>query len=327
MKLIARKLFSLFWRVGISMIACSFILKKIDLQVILNIITGLDWFNFIIAVSIYFISYILVFLRWKMLLNAQGVHLPVLLVLSHFSGGVFLNLFLPSTIGGDLARTLGLSTHTKSRSSIAASVFLDRLSAFVGLVLVSLVSIIFGHRIIGEPAVYWMVFSMVGIAGCMLLIIFNNGVYSWFNRSVHKKGLIENIHKLHAEIYFFRTHFPVLGLNLLYSMAIHTGCALFSYFILCSLGAKINIIYTLVFGPVITLITVLPISIGGLGVRDMSSIFFYAKAGVSKDIAVAMSMLNFAMVIVFGFIGGITYVVMSCYLRKQLCQDSQLRPV
>jgi len=314
---IAKKIFSLFWRFGISIILLFVLFKKIDFKSTFGVIANLDQPYFFLAIAVFFILDLFAFLRWKMLLDAQGARFPVRRVLGSFSGGLFFSLFLPSTIGGDVARTLDLGAHTKSRSVIAASVFLDRLSGFVGLVLVASVSLVFGYRLISEPSVYLVVFLLAAILAVLLLVIFNNGIYNWLNRSIHKKGLMDNIRKLHSEMYFFRSKPRVLALNILCSVIIQGGSSLFSYCVLRSLGARINVLYPLVFNPVITVITSLPVSIGGLGLRDMSSVFFYAKAGVSQNIALAQSILNFSVIVFFGLIRGIIYVAAFRHRRLQ----------
>lgn len=313
-----KKILSMVMRIGVSAALLVFLFRKIDFKATLKVILLLRPAYFTLAVIIFFVIYVLVLYRWKMLLNAQGICLPLKRVVSSFSGGIFFSLFLPSTIGGDIARSLDLGLHTSRRSVIVASVFLDRLSGFVGLVLVALASLIFGHRLINEPSVYLTVFLLAVLLGGILLIIFNKGIYRRLNHPLPKKGgLLDNLRKLHAEIYYFRSKPSILYLNLIYSIIIQAGSSFVSFVLLRSLNVNLNIVYPLVFNPLITTITTLPISIGGLGLRDASSIFFYAKAGVAKDAALAQSLLNFALIVFFGLIGGIIYVSTLHYRRLQ----------
>ena len=329
-----KKTISLSFRIFISIALLWVLFKKIDLRGTLKVIAQLNPLYFTAALGIFFILYVLVFYRWKMLLDIRAAGISSLRVFSSFSGGLFFNLFTPSTIGGDLSRRIDLGAHTKSYSIIAATVLLDRLSGFAGLVTVAIVSLIFGYRLIDDFSVYISVFLFAVLLGGIFLILFNDRIYRRLNRpAMHpsplpgitpqggprsKKGkLWENFRKLHSEIYFFRRHKAVLCLNLVYSILIQAGAAIFSYFLLRSLNTKINIIYPLVFNPLITVITTIPISIGGLGLRDASSIFFYAKAGVAKDVALAQSLLNFAFIISFGLIAGMLYVSTLHYRRIQ----------
>lgn len=315
-----KKFFSIFWRFGISIILLVILFQKIDYKATFKVIAHIDPAYFCLAVFIFFILEILVVLRWKMLLDAQEVGLPLSRVVSSFCGGLFLNLFLPSTIGGDIARSIDLGMHTKRHNVIAASVLLDRLSGFAGVVLVALVSLIFGYRLfLDQPSVYLVVFIFTGILGGLLLFIFHKGIYNWLNRSSIPKnknapgpavmaGLRDKIIKLHSQMHSYRLRPHVLYLNLLCSVLVQLGCALVSYFLLLSLHSGIRIIYPLVFTPITIIITTLPISIGGLGLRDMSSIFFYGKAGVAKDAALAQSLLTFAIMAAFSLLAGIIYV-------------------
>ena len=315
-----KKVFSVLFRVSISIALLVILFQKIDYKSTFKVIAQIEPVYLSLAVAIFFVLKILVIYRWKILLDAQEVDVPLKRMVSSFCGGDFLNLFLPSTIGGDIARSIDLGMHTKRHNVIAASVLLDRLSGFAGVVLVALVSLIFGYRLfLDQPSVYLVVFIFTGILGGLLLFIFHKGIYNRLNRFAIPKnknapgpgamaGLKDKIMKLHSEMHFFRSRPQVLYLNLLCSVLIQLGCALVSYFLLLSLHAGIRIIYPLVFTPITIIITTLPISIGGLGLRDVSSIFFYGKAGVAKDAALAQSLLSFAIMAAFSFLSGIIYV-------------------
>jgi uncharacterized protein (TIRG00374 family) len=135
---------------------------------------------------------------------------------------------------------------------------------------------------------------------------------------MHKReGLKDKLRRLHAEIYFFRSKPAVLYLNFFYSVVIQAGSAFVSYLLLRSLHSNIKIIYPLIFTPLVTLITTIPIAIGGLGLRDASSVFFYAKAGVGKDVALGQSLLSFSLIASIGLIAGIIYVSTLRYRRIQ----------
>lgn len=313
-----KKTISASFRVFISLTLLLVLFRKIDFKGTLKVIAQLSPLYFISAIVIFLLIYVLLFYRWKMLLDARKAGVSSPRVFSSFSGGLFFNLFTPSTIGGDLSRSIDLGAHTKSYGVIAATVLLDRLSGFAGLVIVAAISLIFGYRMINDFSVYLTIFLFAVLLGGIFLVLFNEGIYIRLNRSVTKKrNLWENFRKLHSEIYFFRRHRAVLYANLGCSILIQAGASLFSYFILRSLNTRINILYPFVFNPVITVITAIPISIGGLGLRDASSIFFYAKAGVAKDVALAQSLLNFAVIVIFGLIAGIIYVSTLRYRRLQ----------
>ena len=329
-----KKTTSTFLRVFISLALIFVLFRKVDFKGTFKVIANLNPFYFALALVVFLILTILVFYRWKMLLDAHKVEMPLIRALNSFSGGLFLNLFTPSTIGGDLSRSIDLGAHTKRYGVIAATVLLDRLSGFAGLVTVAMVSLIFGHRLIDDFSVYATVFLMALLLSGVFLVLFNRKIYNRLNRSVSnlstssgirpehgqktKKGkLWDNFKKLHSEIYFFRQHRGVLCANFFYSIVIQAGASVFSYFVLRSLNTKISLLYPLVFNPVITVITTIPISISGLGLRDAATVFFYKKADVSEGIALALSILNFTTILIFGLLGGMLYVSTLHYRRLQ----------
>lgn len=317
---VIKKILSLLLRFSTSAVLLLILFKKIDYRATFKVIKAIEPFYFLCAAIAFLVIYILVYYRWKMLLEAQGLHFPSLRLCSAFCGGVFFNLFLPSTIGGDIARSIDLSVHTKSKSIIVASVLLDRLSGFVGLTFLAIASLVFGHKFITEPSVYAAVFAMAFALGGIFLILFHEGIYGFINGSMAKRqGLRDKLMRLHTEIYFFRSKPAVLYLNFFYSLVIQAGSALVCYLLLRALNVNIKIIYPLIFTPIVTLITTVPIAIGGLGLRDASSVFFYAKAGVGKDIALAQSLLNFALIVFMGLIAGILYAL--TFHRRRMHPD------
>src|SRR5512135_1130859 len=136
-----KKVFSIFLRISISVLLLIFLFRQVDVKTLTGIIKSSDKPLLVIACLVFFFNYVLCFIRWKMLLTALDVILPLKRVLISFCGGIFFSLFLPSTIGGDFIRSIDLSVHTKKPSHIVATVILDRLSGFVGLLTVAMIAL------------------------------------------------------------------------------------------------------------------------------------------------------------------------------------------
>jgi uncharacterized membrane protein YbhN (UPF0104 family) len=114
----------------------------------------------------------------------------------------------------------------------------------------------------------------------------------------------------------------MIFLNLLLSFMIQLIPPLSTYFIGLALGIRINFIYFLVFLPIIGAVTLLPIAIGGSGLREWLFVVYFAKAGVGQDLAVAMSLLSFSFVVIYAAIGGLIYVFTVHRRRLQFDQPS-----
>ena len=307
-----KKILSIILRISISIILLIFLFRQVDKKSLFEIIKNADKPLLLLAFFVFFSSYLLCLFRWEMLLKAVEIYLPLKRIIISFCGGIFFSLFLPSTIGGDLMRSMDLAAHTKRPREVIATVLLDRLSGYVGLVLLALVSMLFGWRFIQDKSVLFCVVIITAVLIAILLVLFNKFLYSKINKFLHSPNagkIRELIKNLHQEVYIFRQHKKVITNNLVFSILIQAVSPLAFFIIALSLGIKMNIIYFFVFLPIINAITLLPISIGGLGLRDTTTIFFFAKVGMGRDLAFAMSLINFFFILVFGALGGLIYVL------------------
>lgn len=209
-------------------------------------------------------------------------------------------------------RTADLAVHTQKAKQVIATVFLDRLSGYIGLVFVALLAILLGGELISDKIVLFSFAIIIILLVIILLLLFNSFIYARITRflSVPGAGKIrEMIRDMHREIHIFRNHKKMIIGNLALSLLIQVIFPVSVYFIGFSLGIKINIIYFLIFLPIIGAITLLPISIGGLGLREGLYVVYFAKAGVIKQLALAMSLLSFSFIVFYGAIGGVIYVL------------------
>jgi len=329
MKLL-KNVLSVLFRIAISILLLVFLLRQVDVGFILETVKNSQKVLLVLAFIVYLGNCILALLRWKMLLDAAKIHLPLKRVIISFAGGTFFNLFLPSTVGGDFIRSIDLAAHTKRPREVVATVLLDRLSGYVGLVVLAILAIALGWRYGQDPSVLLSVGIITAILLAILLVLFNKAIYSKVNRLLHSSRQIERrenlstlgkfreaLKNLHQELHIFRHHKRVAAQNLLLSFVIQITTPISFYFIALSLGLQTNIIYFFVFMPVIGAISLLPISIGGLGLRDATTVYFFARVGANKDLTLAMSLLSFLFILIIGGIGGLIYALTVHHRRVQ----------
>jgi len=317
---IFKRAFSIFLRISISIILLIFLFKQVDNKTLLVTIKKADISLLCLAFLFLFLSNTLCLFRWRMLLKAAEIHLSLKRIIISFAGGVFFNLFLPSTIGGDLVRSIDLSIHTGKPQEVVATVLLDRLSGYIGLVLVALIALLCGAGLIQDKIVFIAIGIITAVLITILLVFFNSFIYSKINKLLHSPTagkLKSSLKNLHREIHLFRQHKNIVIKSLLLSLIIQILGPLTAYLTALSLGLKINLIYFLIFIPIIGAVTLLPISLGGLGLRDAMTIFFFAKIGVGRDLAFAISLLSFLFILIYGSIGGLIYVLTVHHRRIQ----------
>ena len=197
---------------------------------------------------------------------------------------VTLNQLLPSTIGGDLyrvfiARTLGLSVVNSMLATIA-----DRLSALTILVLVSGPALLV-ILLSAEDAGWLSLMNFLSI----LLVIFCAGLASLFWLQKHRY-----VEKIAAFFHIFIGNWTTSGLIsqvLVTSFIIQLTTLTVMTVITLTTGIKINLI--IIFGvmAVSLLVSRLPISVAGWGVREGVSVSLFAIFGVPADLALATSVI------------------------------------
>jgi len=321
---VVKKIFNFFLRIAISVVLIVFLFhfKDIDTHSLIRDIKTADkqllFFGFLVAL----LNFILCFFRWEMLLKAANIHLSKKRLVTSFSGGVFFNLFLPSTIGGDIARSIDLGKYTQRPKEVMATVLLDRLSGYVGLVILVLFSLVIGFDLVKNNTVVLVTISVIIlILLVILLVLFNKAVFSRISKFLDTPDagrFKEMFVSLYQEVHYFQKHKAVLFKNLLLSVVIQVIGPLTFYITALSLGInQVSIIYFLIFIPIVGAVTLLPISIGGFGLRESISVILFSRAGIAENGAAAMALLNSFYIFVIGIIGGFIYVLTIHHRRVQ----------
>jgi len=321
---IFKKALSVSLRIGISIIllVILFYSKEIDIKSLLDHIRNANKPLLLLVFSVTFLNYILCFCRWNMLLKAADIHLPIKRVIMSFCGGMFFSLILPSSIGGDFARSIDLARHTQKTKEVIATVLMDRLSGYVGLVIIALFACVLGWKIVNHDlAVLASVVIIASILIFILLILFNQFLYTKVNKfllSPNSGRIRKSIQNLLQEIYYFRDKKGVLSKSLVLSLIVQTNGPIAFYITARALGVSgVSLLYFFIFVPIIGAITLLPIAIGGFGIRESTSVFLFAKAGIDGIVATAIALLNSYFILIFGVIGGMIYVFTLHYRRIQ----------
>lgn len=323
-----KKLLSIFFRVGISIFLLWILFRRLDKGALVEICRSADKGFIVAAFLIFFIAYIFGVFRWRMLLKAANINLPIKRIIISIAGGNFFSLFLPSTIGGDVVRVIDLTSHTRRPHEVMATVFLDRLSGYAGLVITAWIGLLFGAKFLSDTSIVIPVAAITALLIAILLVLFNNFFYTRVSRLLHSPSDSKVKHYLrdvHKEIHIFRKHKKIGFQNLLLSIAIQMVPPVTFYLTALSLGLKIKLIYFLVYMPLVGAVTLLPISIGGLGLREYTTALFFGNSHINAHSIFAMSFLNSLFILIYGCIGGLIYVFTLHHRRIQSRSSSAVR--
>ena len=246
-------------------------------------------------------------LRWFIFIWAFGIKIPVFSVVRYFFIGLFGNLFMPTSIGGDVIKVLGLCRFTDEKPKVVASVILDRISGFLGMIVVAFFAFIFSFSILRDFSLLVMILGMAMVAVLMLAVLFHEPFYAFFVRAFSRfPKLQKSLMEMHYDIALLKDQKSAFYKAVAISSLGQIVCAVCYYLLSLGLLQDVRLIYFIIFVPLITVASAFP-SIGGLGVREAGIVFLLAKVGVDSGISVSLGLLNFLFMMLTGIMGGIFF--------------------
>ena len=316
-----------FLRFGLSALLLAWLFSRIDYKHTWAAVKGADKSYLLAAFGIFFVTNIMILLRWLILMRALHLKFRKLSGVRWFFIGLFCNLFLPTSIGGDVIKALGLAKETGHKPKVFASIVLDRLTGFAGIVTVASVSFFFGRQMIGDSSLVISIVTMAGVSLGLAIVLFSHRIFSWACKAFKTWPRIKDgLMSLHYDIVLMRgkqkEFVATVGISALAQMAL----AYDFYLVAQGMHQNISLIYFIIFSPLVCVVTSLP-SIGGLGVREIGWVYLLSKVGVHQGVALGLSLLNFSFMILVGLIGGVWYVASFSTGRVQHYQtDIPLKP-
>ncbi len=231
--------------------------------------------------------------RWWLLLCSQGLTLPYHFVLRVNAAAFALSTVLPTSVGGDLLR-VGYTTRDGMVEAALATVLFDRILGVIGLLLVCDVASLALLARTGSPGLLTLAGLVSTIVTAFLLALMVEPVYDGTSRlagRVRVWRLGERLVRVADGVRSYRTQprlvLQTLGLSvllwLIYSLA---WCLLGA-----SVGSTAPLLSYLVCVPLGALAAMLPVSIGGLGVRENSFVILMSHFGTSGASAAAVALL------------------------------------
>ncbi|MBV8160799.1 MAG: flippase-like domain-containing protein [Acidimicrobiia bacterium] len=254
--------------------------------------------------------------RWQRVADVLQLRARLGTFISHHLAGMFVGNVLPSTIGGDVIRVSRLSATTGDSPGSFASVVLERVSGWVVLPLLTLV----GFAI--HPSLFHLgnatrvaLFLALGALGVLAVLMVAGTSPQMGGRLAHNEGWLRFIGAVHLGMERFRREplavLAVLGVSLAYQLTL-VGAA---WTVGHALGVNVGITVLLAFMPAVAMAQVLPISIGGLGLREGALVLFLHPLGVSSEHAIAFGLLVYGLNLAVSLLGAPAFAVGSRPVR------------
>lgn len=260
-----------------------------------------------ITAAIFALQIALATVRWRILLrHVAGIGPPYRRVFGIYYASAFFSQVLPS-IGGDLTRVLYTRSFGAASGPIILSVLLDRGLALVALLFVALPSLMFlapfdpGHTILRSIVIVAVGGLVVAYGSCLIARVMQ---YSriWTDLPQWTRNLLTSCGWSLTSRTGLCCMIPLSALVHLLSIA-----AIF--FAAHAVQVPLTLAIVLAIGPVIVLAQVLPISIGGWGVREAAAVTLLAMAGIDTASALLVSIV-FGVLLFLATLPGVVFWLM-----------------
>ena len=290
-------------RVLVSAAIIGYVLADVDLGDLACAMAHLRLAPVLVGLGLFLFSQALSAYKWSWIGRALGFERSVVDYGRFYFIGMFFNLFGPSTLGGDLVRALYLGAGRRRRLAISSVVF-DRASGLALLVALGALGFLLFPEYRFPRS---LILSTVAVGGLL--------VAGWWAapRLVRLLPAGRWTRELRREVEvdlapLWRDR-RLLATAAIVSVVLHLTQVAGQYVLARAAGARLPFSYCLIFYPVISVMTALPVSVNGVGVREGGYLYFLTRIDIDDSIAVTLSLLAFGVTVVGGLLGGVVFLV------------------
>jgi uncharacterized protein (TIRG00374 family) len=291
----------------VSAALLALLFRRLDLGAVRALYATMPLWFYLLSLAVVVSGQALYAWRWRQILAASGVDVTVGTAVRQYFIGIFLNNFFPSTVGGDMAKVYYLG-RTHGYRPVAASIVIDRLLS-IGLLAVLATAM---YWIAPDPSPRFAATRAIVTAMAAMLIAF------LVVAARGTGGLPERLSRFGTMAVEFaeraqRFRHDMAAAARRPQIMLQSAAVVATYFF--ALTAVYRVFFTIntaahpAFLTLLTAVTTvsllsnLPVSVNGLGLREQLHVLLLQPLGVPREAAVAISLLVFAHLLVSSLFG------------------------
>jgi uncharacterized membrane protein YbhN (UPF0104 family) len=281
-------------RFVIPIILIYWLVSTVDWKTVIPLIKQISWWTIFASAGLFFCSHLIFTIRWRYLLRIKQIFIPYLKLLGYIMISIFVSNFLPTTIGGDVVKMVGVAREReKDKGLAAASVVADRLYNLAGMaVLLPVALLTIGSQL-----------SIFQTSSSSWLSISSVGIMHWVNKILSK---VKSIWEAAKD--WFTSPICIFYSLVLSIISVGFNFAAF-WLILDGLGININYWQAMSVSILSYFVVLIPVSINGLGVQEGIITYLLVQLGASSDLAIAAAFLVRIVTLVVSLFGGLWLIL------------------
>jgi glycosyltransferase 2 family protein len=296
-----RKLLPFLAKAAITAALLYFAIGRGNFSLLADRLARLDPVWIAAALAAVAVQTLLLALRWQAIAISCGAALPLRLSYEYTMISIFFGQVLPSTVGGDAVRVWLLARKDASWSVATYSVLIDRFIGVLGLAVMVIVCLPWSLALIQNPVgrSALLLIGFGSVAAALAFIILGNIQSAYLRRFWpvrHLMNLAVTVKKLLSSTTGMWT--------MVLSLLSHVLTSTIAWCAAHAAAAPFGFTQSLLMIPPIMLISTVPISIAGWGVRETALILAFGYAGLPASDALIVSILFGTVMFAFGVAGG-----------------------
>jgi glycosyltransferase 2 family protein len=297
-------------RIGLSAVMLAILFGRIDFDSVMDRERDLRHLTYLgLGVVAMFGSYLVAAWRWHRTAEVLELDLDYGDLVGPYLAGQFVGNFLPSTIGGDVLRVQRVGRRTAERERAFASVVLERLTGFVVLPMLILVGIALRPSWLDHGAgTFALLLALGGIVVLGGLLVLG-GSEAVAGRYVHAESWTRFIGAIHTGLDSLRAHRDRLN-GVVIAATCYQLCVVVAVW--CATKAvdiELPLVALLVVAPAVSIVQLLPVGLGGLGVREGAFVLFLRVFDIDSADAVAVGLIVYAQTLTSSLTGAPSFAL------------------
>jgi hypothetical protein len=289
-------------RVGGSLLILGLLALVLPFDELVRALRGVPVWIWPAAITTYLAMHLIGVAKWRILINAAGAELPFRDAARAYYGGLFGNTFLPSIVGGDVVRAGLAFRAARSKSALILGSMIDRLQDIVGLGAVAGIGALLSPRALDPQSrrIFLGLGILLALVGVGALLVLALTPVRRFPFKLRRKLV-----QVRAAVRATASRPDAMLRGFLLGMLLQTLLVVLNWQLGEAVGIDIPLYVWLFVWPLAKISGLLPVTQGGIGVREAAQALLFAPFGVAAYQAVATGLMFEVVIITGGLVGGV----------------------
>jgi uncharacterized protein (TIRG00374 family) len=300
--------------VGVGALTLAF--AKSDVRGVLDAILQTRFELLPVSIGASFAVTWLMAYRWRVILGSRGHRIGMGRLFAYYLIATFFQNFVPGgSMTGDATRLIYVDRLVRDKALVLSTLIYERIIGTFALFLIGLIATLLSHVYVQTDPMIYIGEAALGIAFLGVGAVMSESLATPFAAFIARASASLRAHKAgaglartilgisslrHHEGLFLKT----LGISLAVRLVWCAGC----YVAAQAMGLPIGVSLVFAFISLADLVRLMPISVGGVGVREWALVALFATVGIGQERALTFSLLAFAPLYVNAIVGGILYL-------------------